>query len=81
MRTAISSRFTCRYLLLNWLLLVSVGAHHGADAAPTAPSADQAFREGVRLFFAADIPGSAAAFDRVTTLAPSTVPRKTGSSG
>ncbi|HEX3135247.1 MAG TPA: hypothetical protein VHX44_16900 [Planctomycetota bacterium] len=74
MRTASSSWFAFHHLLLRWLLLVTVGTLHAEDPTPTIPSADQSFRDGVRLFFAADIPGSVAAFDRVTVLVPESTP-------
>jgi lipoprotein NlpI len=70
-----SSRFAARRLMLGWLMLISVGAIHGADAAPEKPSADHWFREGVRLFFDAQVAASANAFDKVIELAPAAAPQ------
>jgi lipoprotein NlpI len=74
MPTAHSAWIVFRHRVLSWLLVVAAGALQAEDAAPTTPTADQSFRDGVRLFFAADIPGSVAAFDRVTVLAPESTP-------
>lgn len=54
------------------LLLLVLGAAFTGEPATT--GADRHFRDGVERFFAADIPGSAAAFDRLVALSPDTLP-------
>lgn len=55
------------------LLLIVLGL--GAAEAPAPPdTADRWFNDGVRRFFAADIPAAATAFDRVVALAPESLP-------
>jgi lipoprotein NlpI len=75
MPVASSSRLAIRHLMLGWLMLMSSGTIHGADAAPEKPNADQWFREGVRLFFDAQVAASATAFDKVIELAPAAAPQ------
>lgn len=56
------------------LLLLTIACTHAAEAGATPDNADGWFREGVRQFFAANIPASATAFDRVITLSPDAMP-------
>ena len=71
---SVSRSVPCLHLLC-WLLLVSMGVLHSEDATPHKPNADHFFREGVRLFFDAQIAASATAFDQVITLAPNAAPQ------
>lgn len=59
---------------VRWLLLSTIACAHAAEAGTIPDNADGWFREGVRLFYAADIPASAAAFDQVIARSPEAMP-------
>lgn len=75
MPIAITSPSVFRHRLLGWLLLVTSGTLLGEDAVPAKPTADTWFRDGVRLFFDAQVGASATAFDQVIELAPGAAPQ------
>lgn len=75
MRIASTFRSALHRHLLGCLLVMSIGVLPGEDAPGVKPDADHFFREGVRLFFAAQPGASATAFDQVIGLAPSAAPQ------
>lgn len=75
MPSATASRSVFHRNLLGCLMLVTMGTLPGEDATPTKPTADHWFREGVRLFFDAQVAASATAFDKVIELAPAAAPQ------
>jgi lipoprotein NlpI len=58
-----------------WLLALAIMTATGADAPAGPDAAERWFQDGVRAFFAADIPASTAAFDRVIALTPEVLPQ------
>jgi lipoprotein NlpI len=67
-------RFGVRRHLRACLLLLTLGLVAAEDVVPVKTTADQWFREGVRLFFDAQVAASATAFDKVIELAPAAAP-------
>ncbi len=69
-----TSRLGIHRHLRAWLLLLTLGVIAAEDAVPVKTTADQWFRDGVRLFFDAQVAASATAFDKVIELAPAAAP-------